>query len=215
MHTLEENALRSYKKRNQMQAKKVILTDADGVLLDWEYAFHNWMKDRGHKTIKGFKRLYHIDIRFNISKDEGKRLVNQFNESAAIGHLPSLRDSIKYVKKLHEEHGYVFHVITSLTKEKFAIQARQKNLDNLFGKTAIERLVSLDSGGDKDEALEEYKDSGCWWIEDKPANADLGLGLGLKSILVNHGHNKDYDGEAVVVKKWKEIYKLITATDDT
>ena len=106
-------------------------------------------------------------------------------------------------------------IFTSLTKEKFAVQARQKNLNNLFGKTAIERLVSLSSGGDKDEALAEYKDSGCWWIEDKPANADLGLGLGLKSILVNHGHNKDYDGEAVVVKKWKEIYKLITTADDT
>lgn len=193
-----------------MQSAKVILTDADGVLLDWEYAFHTWMKAKGHKPIRGFKKLYHVDIRFDLSKKEGRRLVNQFNESAAIGHLPPLRDSIKYVKKLHEEHGYVFHVITSLTKERFAIQARQKNLNNLYGKTAIERLVSLHSGADKDEVLAEYKDSGCWWIEDKPANADLGLELGLKSILVSHGHNKKYDGDAHVVKKWKEIYNLIT-----
>ena len=73
-----------------------------------------------------------------------------------------------------------------------------------FGKTTIEKLVSLSSGGDKDEALAEYKDSGCWWIEDKPANADLGLTLGLNSILIEHGHNKDYKGNAIVVKKWKE-----------
>lgn len=27
--------------------KKVILTDADGVLLDWEYAFDIWMQQHG------------------------------------------------------------------------------------------------------------------------------------------------------------------------
>lgn len=213
MATLEEYSLQTYRERNKMQAGKVILTDADGVLLDWEYAFHSWMKGKGYKPIRGFKKLYHIDIRFDLKKNEGRRLVNQFNESAAIGHLPSLRDSIKYVKKLHEEHGYVFHVITSLTKERFAVRARRKNLCNLFGNTAIERLVSLESGSDKDEVLVEYKDSGCWWIEDKPANADLGLELGLKSILVEHTHNKTYDGDAIVVKKWKEIYNLVTAPD--
>jgi FMN phosphatase YigB (HAD superfamily) len=211
MATLEEYSLRSYSKRNKMQSGKVILTDADGVLLDWEYAFHSWMKEKGYKPIRGFKKLYHISVRFDLKKNEGRKLVNQFNESAAIGHLSSLRDSIKYVRKLHEEHGYVFHVITSLTKERFAVRARRKNLYNLFGNTAIERLVSLESGGDKDEVLAEYKDSGCWWIEDKPANADLGLELGLKSILVEHTHNKAYDGNAIVVKKWKEIYNLVTA----
>jgi len=196
-----------------MQFGKVILTDADGVLLDWEYAFHNWMIEKGYKPIRGFKKLYHINVRFDLKKKEGQQLVNQFNESAAIGYLPSLRDSIKYVRKLHEEHGYVFHVITSLTKERFAVQARRKNLHSLFGINAIVRLISLQSGGDKDEALAEYKDSGCWWIEDKPANADLGLKLGLKSILVEHNHNKAYDGDAYVVKKWKEIYDLVTAAD--
>ena len=74
-----------------MQSGKVILTDADGVLLDWEYAFHNWMKERGYKPIKGFKRLYHIDIRFKLNEGEGKRLVNQFNESAATVSYTHLR----------------------------------------------------------------------------------------------------------------------------
>ena len=28
--------------------EKIILTDIDGVMLDWEFAFHSWMDVHGH-----------------------------------------------------------------------------------------------------------------------------------------------------------------------
>ena len=28
---------------------KIILTDCDGVCLDWEYGFHTWMQAHGHE----------------------------------------------------------------------------------------------------------------------------------------------------------------------
>ena len=52
-------------------------------------------------------------------------------------------------------------------------------------------LVCLDTGADKDDALERYRDSGLYWIEDKVQNANLGATLGLNSILIEHSHNKD------------------------
>lgn len=65
-------------------------------------------------------------------------------------------------------------------------------------------------GADKDEALEEYRDSGCFWIEDKVENAELGVELGLETILIEHGHNEDYENENIQkVTHWKEIYDLI------
>ena len=30
---------------------KIILTDADGVLLNWEHGFHSWMGEHGHTPI--------------------------------------------------------------------------------------------------------------------------------------------------------------------
>ena len=33
---------------NTHMKNKIILTDCDGVVLDWEFAFSNWMEHRGH-----------------------------------------------------------------------------------------------------------------------------------------------------------------------
>ena len=72
-------------------------------------------------------------------------------------------------------------------------------------------MTCLDTGADKDQALSEYADSGCWWIEDKPENAQVGLKLGLRSMLMEHGHNMDYvNNQIPVVKNWRQAYDLIT-----
>ena len=80
----------------------------------------------------------------------------------------------------------------------------------MFGETAFERYVYLDTGADKDEALAPYAGSGCLWVEDKPANVDLGISLGLDGVLINHQHNANYDGAATCVDSWKEIYEMLT-----
>lgn len=192
--------------------QSVILTDCDGVLLNWEYAFAIWMEQHGFKKVPGSELEYDIGKQYGIDRDQGKKLIKIFNESAAIGFLPPLRDAMYYVKRLHEEHGYVFHCITSLSKDPNAQKLREMNLAKLFGETVFEKVICLDTGADKDEVLSRYyKDTGCWWIEDKPENAVVGQNLGLKSVLVEHGHNMWHYHQGIpVAKNWKEIYKLIT-----
>ena len=145
-----------------------------------------------------------------LEQKDYKKVVRTFNESAAIGFLPALRDSAHYVKRLHEEHGYEFRVITSLSLDKNAGRLREMNLRKLFG-NAIESVICLDTGADKDSALEPYRGSGMWWIEDKPANADVGHRLGLRSILIEHGHNMHHKCSYPVVKNWRELYELVLA----
>ena len=83
------------------------------------------------------------------------------------------------------------------------------NLRKIFG-NAIESVICLDTGADKDEALAPYKDTGMYWIEDKYANFKTGLNLGLKSILIEHGHNMNEDTTGgFKVKTWKEVYNII------
>lgn len=195
--------------RNNLQ--KTILVDADGVLLDWEYAFSVWMEEHGHEKQPGYEFIYDIGDRYGISKDQGRKLIKIFNESAAIGFLPPLRDAMFYVKRLHEEHGYVFHCITSLSLDANAGKLREMNLRKLFGKTAFERIVCLATGADKNAALEPYRDSGLWWFEDKIENAIVGHDMGLNSVLIEHGHNMTFEHPNIPrVKNWKEIYNLIT-----
>jgi hypothetical protein len=187
----------------------LILVDADGVLLNWEFAFDMWMGEHGHHKLPGFEFKYDIGKRYGIDRDTGVKLIKTFNESAAIGFLPPLRDSIHYVRRLHEEHGFVFHCITSLSLDKNAQKLRRMNLQKLFGETVFEEIICLDTGADKDEALLPYKDSECYWVEDKIDNAITGKKLGLNSIIMEHGHNMDYDGSIPVVKNWKQIYEMI------
>ena len=125
--------------------------------------------------------------------------------------LPALRDAVYYVKRLHEEHGYRFHCITSLSLDPNAQRLREMNLHKLFGATAFERVVCLDTGAHKDDALEEYEGTGCYWIEDKPENAEAGYQVGLNPLIVEHGHNMHYYHEHIpLVKNWKHIFEIIT-----
>lgn len=187
---------------------KVILVDCDGVLLDWEFAFDGWMAKHGYKIVKLGE--YRMDIKYGLPKNECSRLIRMFNESAWIRKLPPLRDAIKYVKKLHSEHGYIFYCISSLSDDQYAQHLRTKNLIEMFGPSVFDKYVYLDTGADKDEALAPFADTGCFWVEDKIANCDLGIQLGLKGILMAHDHNVDYVGQGVRVQNWKEIYQIIT-----
>lgn len=193
-----------------MNKDKIILTDVDGVLLDWEWAAGVWMKERGLVQRKDAKNYYNISHQFeNVTDADAKKYTKLFNESAAIGFLPPLRDSVYWVKRLHEEHGYRFRAITSLSTDANAIKLREMNLAKYFGPTVFESIVCLDTGGDKDEALEPYRDSGLFWIEDKVSNADLGHALGLRSVLLEHGHNMRHECPYPIAKNWREIYDLV------
>jgi hypothetical protein len=69
----------------------------------------------------------------------------------------------------------------------------------------------LDTGADKDEALEKYRDTNYYWIEDKFSNAVAGQNVGMRPILIEHGWNMNDtipDGMKKVVN-WKELYEHI------
>lgn len=47
---------------------KVILTDVDGVLLDWIYSFTQWMDRHGYVMAEGGEFEYDIQKRYNLEK---------------------------------------------------------------------------------------------------------------------------------------------------
>jgi 5'(3')-deoxyribonucleotidase len=187
----------------------VILTDIDGCVLYYEHSFHMWMVGKGYKDAK--PGTYYIHEKYGISQDESEHLVRTFNESVNLKHLPPVKDAIKYIRKLHEEHGYVFHAITALPNTRPVYEARLENLDNLFGKTVFERLVLSGRSADKPKYLKEYQGTGCYWIEDVPRNSIMGLEFDLKPLLMDRHYNRHINHNKVKrVQNWKEIYQEIT-----
>lgn len=189
----------------------VIVTDYDGCCAYWEHGFHMWMVAKGYQ--EQTKGSYEIEDKYGISADESAMLVTSFNESAALKHLPPIKDAIKYIRKLHEEHGYVFHCISAIPNTQDMHDARMENIHNLFGKTAFERLILCGPSKNKKELLKEYKGSECFWIEDVPENLEYGLEYSMRGLLMDRHYNKNYLTIAPYshrVNNWREIYSHIT-----
>ena len=187
--------------------KKIIVTDVDGVLLNWEDAFQIWMEHQGFKKVKGHQFIYNAAEQFGLNKAEGKKWVRLFNQSAAIGFLPPLRDAQEIVRLLHNNYGYRFVVCTSLSNDKAAQELRTRNLQKIFG-DVFDEFVYLDTGADKDEALYKLakKYRGCMWVEDKLENAVVGANVDFESILMEHGYNMNLDHDFFVARSWEDIY---------
>lgn len=189
----------------------VIVVDCDGVLLNWEYAFDCWMNELGLYKLPDTNHLYNIGDRYGITKERGRSLVSTFNASAAIGFLPALRDAAHYVKLLHEKHGFVFDVVTSLSKSKYAAKLRGRNLAKIFGKTVFRNIKCLPTGANKSGYLKKhYTDSNYFWVEDKLENANDGYAVGMRPILMEHAFNMNEKVSYPIAKNWESIYDIVT-----
>jgi len=195
--------------------QRIILVDCDGVLLDWEWAFGIWMQERGYVQRPNAKDYYTIHDQFeNLTWTEAKKFTKLFNESAAIGFLPPLRDSVYWVRRLNEELGYRFICITSLSTDINAQKLRRMNLEKYYG-DVFDDIVCLPTGSDKHEALDKFVGTEYFWVEDKPENADVGFERGLKSILIEHGHNMKHQCPYPIAKNWREIFDIVANADRT
>lgn len=191
-------------------ANKTILTDCDGVLLDWEKGFDSWITRQGYRFNPSFKSVYSINERYGIPHGKGMELVERFNHGSDFEHLEPWRDSVEYVKRLALE-GWKFVVITTAGTHPWTYGLRWSNLVNVFGEGVFESLHVLPVHADKSDVLKNYADLGLYWIEDKPSNANLGFKYGLKPLLMTADHNEFYSNGLRKVNTWKEIYSIVTA----
>jgi FMN phosphatase YigB (HAD superfamily) len=221
-------------------SNRIILTDVDGVLLEWEHHFTEWMLQRSYfenEVGEGYvgKKIYPYTLkeggessyemserfeltkydneaaqRFGLTKTEIRKEIREFNKSAWMGTQQPLPDSQTWVKLLAAE-GWTFIPITSQTSDIPAQKLRKKRLGELFGDHIFTNYHILDTGSDKDSALAEFHGTGLYWVEDKPKNAVAGLKYGLKPILIDHPYNRDFDHPDVIrVSNWKEIHQIVS-----
>lgn len=190
---------------------KIILTDVDGVLLNWHGLFRRWMTEKGFVE-DTTQTSYSLAKRYNLTEDRMRALVLQFNTSAAVGFCPAERDAAHYVRRLGEK-GWKFICITAMGGDRFSEQLRIQNLERIFGHVFINHyFVGLNEP--KDHILELFAGSEYWWVEDKLANAEAGLKYGLRPILIKHDHNAHYESDEILcVDNWKQIYAIVTGEE--
>ena len=188
----------------------IILTDIDGVCLDWRKAFTNWMHTKGMNVQDNTEHNYSVAEIFGIDCELANQLVREFNDSAAIGYLDAYLDSRYWIRMLNERHSIKFLAVTSLSRNYYAGKARKDNLNRLFGDAFID-VICLDTAAPKYDCLKQLDEAygGAWWIEDKIENADDGLKLGYRSILMQQDWNSSYTGDAIKASNWEDVYQAI------
>ena len=202
-------------------SNRIILTDVDGVLLEWEHHFTKWMLQRTlfdekgaryhpYRLLPNKENTYEMAERFGLSVTEIRKEIREFNRSAWMGTQRPMLESQTWVKLLAAE-GWTFIPITSQTSDIPAQQLRKKRLGELFGDRVFTNYHILGTGADKDSALAEFHNTGLYWVEDKPKNAVAGLKCGLKPLLIDHPYNKDFEHPGITrVSNWKEIHEILS-----
>jgi len=197
---------------------KVILVDCDGVLMDWYYTFNQFMTvEKGHKRVSEIPDMS-LHSTYDCSVEALYGYIREFNWSEDIVKLPPHKNAMYYIDLLHRKHGYVFHMITSMVRDDWddevyndlARRARMKNTRKLFGETAFDRFL-FTTDGDKKPFLVEYRDTGCFFIDDHPEHVKAANELGLEGLLMYHDYNAaaGKEGHLTMLSDWKHIYRYI------
>ena len=202
-------------------SNRIILTDVDGVLLEWEHHFTKWMLQRTlfdekgaryhpYRLLPNKENTYEMAERFGLTVTEVRKEIREFNRSAWMGTQRPMLESQTWVKLLAAE-GWTFIPITSQTSDIPAQQLRKKRLGELFGDHVFTNYHILGTGADKDGALAEFHNTGLYWVEDKPKNAVAGLKYGLKPILIDQPYNQDFDHPEIIrVSNWQDIHQIVS-----
>lgn len=190
--------------------ERLILTDCDGVVLDWLVAFEPWMLDRGLSPIVEGKveEMYALDLKYGTSRAEMKKLVHEFNSSEMMRNLAPYKDSALVIPRLAEA-GFRFVAITALGKQ--STKMREENLRDAFG-DVFNEVICLEQRTCKRHVLNRWKNTGLLWIEDDPDNAADGQALGLQGVIVDAAYNRQTDAPCIRVDEnhpWADIESLL------
>lgn len=194
-----------------MKKEKIILTDADGVLVDWNSGFDKFMMSKGFPRKPNTEADYNISVRHGLSSHQSHEFVKEFNESRNIADLKPFADSVDNVLTL-ANLGFRFIVITSLSDHPDAQEYRTLNLKGIFG-DIFDEIRCIKMGASKANTLRLWEDTGYFWIEDHMRQAEAGYEVGLKTVLINHPYNIHYTTDLFpkvsYETPWAEIVNMV------
>lgn len=187
---------------------KVILTDVDEVIFNWQKSFEKWILREGrYQPTEPLGNYWNVEQWLNISDDEGTELIQEFNHMEEFWPdfepLPRVQENVEI---LHKE-GFKFVAITACATDDWTHSKRWENLQKCFGQ-AFDTLHCVGLWQSKRSTLARYRSA--YWVDDKFNHALDGALEGHKSYLMSYPWNVDsHDERLIRVSSWDDITKDI------
>ena len=194
-----------------------IITDVDGVLLDWFKGFETWITEvKGVKPIHdATPSMYKLTDKYPFTSEELFKLIEEFNSSSYFGELKPIGESVEYLGRLLVDNtkSVVWLSAGSVEgREEECFDMRSKNLKECFGTDIPGTLLVMDTP--KDQYLAQYqKEMGddLVFIEDSLSHAEVAIKMGIRTILLGTTYNNSKNKSKLLyrAKDWAEIYNII------
>lgn len=169
-----------------------VIFDCDGVLLDWEAGFRNWVLRHSPTTVftSDEPRDWDLSKWLGCQPDEAMGLVQAFNKSDYFGYLSAMGDATRVAASL-DRRGHPLFVLTSCSSDYLTQFRRVRNLEFIFA-ARFQRVICLDLGVPKLETLRAFRTiyGECIWVEDNLKNALDGFTAGHRSFFLRRPHNE-------------------------
>lgn len=201
----------------QIFNQKVILTDVDGVLLEYDAHLDAYLRAERDIHLKdedweGKRFLYEAA---NIDEDYEISIFVDFMHSSYFRSMPAKKCAQEVVMRLHKE-GYRFIAITSVGQGvdyqdmKLTHDNRLHNLELRFP-GVFDDVYMTNFHESKADILKQFNAS--LWVEDTVKNANIGHALGHHSVIMRSRQYRSQDNihNLPVVDNWHMIETMIKA----
>ena len=186
-----------------------IVVDVDGILLDWNNSFLDWVSQYGWYVCENSLRntydmsvwLKHETSTEVMSTEQFIGYVEDFNSIARV--LPTIEHSVEYVDRL-KEAGNTLVALTSFGGTEDSRKFRRVHLNLMYG-DSFDDIIILGLAESKRDTLEVLKPD--YLIDDCDTYLEEGLSLGITCIALNTSYNGN--AGATYVDSWQEIEELI------
>ena len=183
----------------------MILTDVDGVLLDWFGGFRDFLLWKGIEVENAFEPADWSMVGY-VNHPNIQGLIAEFNSSPEFGELMAYADALITLQNLHAQ-GHEVVAITSCSADPAVHAMRLKNLESEFG-FKFKDLICLPLMKSKTAVLSQYTPNpGTIWVEDSLHGAQSGVETGHKTFLINRRYNVGHETNRAVVRvdNWFDI----------
>lgn len=194
-----------------------VITDVDGVLLDWESAFEGWMTK--HRNVVPNHSLspntYNMEDKYGLKDQEILSHINEFNATVAFGHLAPVRDALEVVPGLLGTERFDWFWLSCARPDgdsdghETAIR-RFFNIKDVFGYPM--QGLCLKVRESKVSALKTFDPHKSVFIEDSLAHAMEGARAGFCTFLLDYPYNQTPNkmpNAIVRVRSWADIQRKL------